>query len=150
MFAGILLYTRIYTTVIARSAATWQSSFVTSPRSRDAKHTPQPQFPFDFLDPHRTHRTHQPQCPQHHFSLLSPFCPLCPPCVSRVAPRSTKVIRRFEEKIFGLSIFLFAQNLWLAVMKNGNIHYTLTAGEVSHRLTTKSPLSKGGLEGLYI
>ena len=34
MSAGILLYTYIYTTVIARSVATWQSSSVTSPRSR--------------------------------------------------------------------------------------------------------------------
>ena len=28
-----------------------------------------------------------------------------------------------QKKIFGLSIFLFAQNLWHAVMKNANIHY---------------------------
>ena len=53
-----------------------------------------------------------------------------------------------QEKIFGLSIFLFAQNLWRAVMKNGNLYNTLTAGEVSHRLTKKPPLSKGGLEGM--
>ena len=80
--------------------------------------------------------------PKHNFtsrSLLSSFCPLCSSCVSRVAPRSTKVIRRFQEKIFGLSIFLFAQNLWRAVMKNGNLYDTLTAGEVSRRLTKKPP-----------
>ena len=28
-----------------------------------------------------------------------------------------------QKKIFGLSIFLFAQNLWRAVMKNGDIQY---------------------------
>ena len=36
------------------------------------------------------------------------------------------VVNNYElnlEKIFGLSIFLFAQNLWHAVMKNANIHY---------------------------
>ena len=32
-FAAILLYTYIYTTVIARSAATWQSTYVTPPPS---------------------------------------------------------------------------------------------------------------------
>ena len=55
-----------------------------------------------------------------------------------------------QEKIFGLSIFLFAQNLWHDVMKNGNLHSTLTAGEVNRRFTTSLPLSKGGLEGMYI
>ena len=83
--------------------------------------------------------------PKHNFtsrSLLSSFCPLCSSCVSRVAPRSTKVIRRFQEKIFGLSIFLFAQNLWRAVMKNGNLYDTLTAGEVNRRFTTSPAFSK--------
>ena len=36
-----------------------------------------------------------------------------------------------QKKIFGLSIFIFAQNLWHAVMKNGDLDSTLTAGEVS-------------------
>ena len=49
-----------------------------------------------------------------------------------------------QEKIFGLSIFLFAQNLWHAVMKNGNLDSTLTAGEVSRRLTTSPTFSKEG------
>ena len=73
MFAGILLYTRIYTTVIARSAATWQSSFVTFPRSRDAKHTPQPQFPFDSLDSFRITST-----PPKHIDAINQIKPTCP------------------------------------------------------------------------
>ena len=56
-----------------------------------------------------------------------------------------------QEKIFGLSIFLFAQNLWYAVTKNGNLYDTLTAGEVSRRLTTSPSFSNGGVwGGLYI
>ena len=55
-----------------------------------------------------------------------------------------------QEKIFGLSIFIFAQNLWRAVMKNGNLYDTLTTGEVNHRFTTSPAFSKGGLEGLYV
>ena len=105
-FAGILLYTRIYTTVIARSAATWQSppviarsvatwqsSSITPPRSRVYFYIPQntisllPSYNPSY--PTRTHWTHQPQCPQHPLCLLSPFSPLCPSCVSMVAPRAT-------------------------------------------------------------
>ena len=80
--------------------------------------------------------------PKHNFtsrSLLSPFCPLCSSCVSSVAPLTTKRYPPLQEKIFGLSIFLFAQNWWRAVMKNGNLYDTLTAGEVSRRLTKKPP-----------
>ena len=44
------------------------------------------------------------------------------------------VVNNYElnlEKIFGLSIFLFAQNLWRAVMKNGDLDSTMR--------TAKSP-----------
>ena len=91
--------------------------------------------------------------------------------------KDNKKASPLQKKIFGLSIFLFAQNLWLAVMKNGDLYNPLTAGEVSHRLTKKPPFVsvaikvraeqtclfcrtaatkrseahlKGGLGGLYI
>ena len=40
-----------------------------------------------------------------------------------------------QEKIFGLSIFLFAQNLWYAETKNGDLDSTVR--------TAKSPFKKG-------
>ena len=43
-----------------------------------------------------------------------------------------------QEKIFGLSIFLFAQNLWCAATKNGDLDSTMR--------TAKSPFKKGAPE----
>ena len=56
-----------------------------------------------------------------------------------------------QEKIFGLSIFLFAQNLWLTQMKNGSLtqynKVTLTFGEVSLKAYNKASLLKGRFGG---
>jgi hypothetical protein len=41
-----------------------------------------------------------------------------------------------QKKIFGLS-----QNLWHAVMKNGDLDTTLTVGEVNRRFTTSPAFS---------
>ena len=47
-------------------------------------------------------------------------------------------MKKDKEQIFGLSIFLFAQNLWYAVTKNGDLDST--------NRTAKSPFKKGAPE----
>ena len=47
-------------------------------------------------------------------------------------------MQKEKEQIFGLSIFLFAQNLWYAVMKNDDLDSTLS--------TAKSSFKKGAAE----
>ena len=61
--------------------------------------------------------------PQYPFCLLCPFCPLSLLHLLRKqgCPQGNKRHPPLQEKIFGLSIFLFAQNLWRAVMKNGDL-----------------------------
>ena len=59
-------------------------------------------------------------------------------------PSGNKRHPPLQEKIFGLSIFLFAKNLWRGAMKNGDLDSTLTAGEVNRRFTTSPALSKEG------
>ena len=45
--------------------------------------------------------------------------PTCQGWVVKGQPQKASL----QKKIFGLSIFIFAQNLWRAVMKNGDIQY---------------------------
>ena len=42
-------------------------------------------------------------------------------------------IQKEKEQIFGLSIFLFAQNLWYAVMKNDDLDSTLSTAKSSFK-----------------